>query len=201
MAERSMHVIKGLPSDLLNSKIVDFRRVKTESETAFDISVLRGNVFSFTYEFTLTDSSITAINFYTQSVVAFRKISIYAETDVEAAILDGHAVGTELDAIVPENINLCSNKVTGSFARPILNAALSGNVKDLGVNNLESPTVFCSENTISIAFKRLVNGNSNTVRIAVIFEELDDLAALIGLKPSTPWLDADPWLDSESWND
>ena len=181
MADRTSHVIRGLPSDLIDGDITYKRRVKT-IEGDFSYSIGQGCGYSFYLEQAVPDTEYISLNVTFASEVIVHSISV--NNDLTIDIRNSEAIGEPGATIPAQNLSLCSDDESPASAQVYTDSVPQDTVLFSGVGTLEPKVRSC----FGVPFS--INSQNNTgsevvVALTLAFEEAGARESSFGLTPST----------------
>lgn len=174
--------INWLPSDLLTNEVIGDRRLKGSNEFSPVSAAKEGNLYSLSGEYSVADGQSVAMN---MSPVAKSIIhSVKSNTLLPISVYNSDATGSAGSVVDSVNMGLFSDDFSPATAQIIYNATPQGNLVNRGDTEI-NPLMVVDEKSNPSFIAKNDSGATLTVFLTVIFEEIGERIASVGLTPST----------------
>lgn len=156
--------------------------INASSEPSLIDATNNGSVYSLSGAYSIVNGNNLAMNI----TFSAKTVIHYVSTDegLPLYIHDALSTGSADGIIAPRNRNLISDDVSPTTSQLIYAATGTGNILSAGNTNVHPYIISDSAHPLSIVVNNNT-GTTKTVRITVLYEEIGERDAALGLTPST----------------
>ena len=177
----------GFPYDMVDSpELVGYRRLKISSQSSLNSANIKGLLYSISVgeseNLTIASGAYVGFNLQFASDVIVHKI--IANTDLLINVYDSYVSGTPDGIYNAVILNGCLEDFSPSSLQIFTGATSNGNLLDFCKEVLPTTLLFCDDNTPSVLLKN-IGATTQTLQLAVIFEEIGPRNPSFGLTPTT----------------